>query len=98
MVTGQVLMCDLGANLINLRMVQPPPDLTNKTLTAQISGMESACYVNPTNPSVLTCTIPVGVTFPARIIVSLDGAVVGDLTYTGIGCEILSTAIPTTTP
>lgn len=97
-VTGQVLMCDLGANLINLRMVQPPPDLTNKTLTAQISDMESTCYVNQTNLSLLTCTIPAGVTFPARIVVSVDGAVVGDLTYTGIGCEILSTAIPTTTP
>lgn len=96
--TGQVLMCDLGAHLINFRIVQPPPDLTNKTLTAQISDIESACYVNPTNPSLLTCGLPAGVAFPARIVVSLDGAVVNDFTYHGIGCEVLNTAVPTTTP
>lgn len=98
LLTGRVLMCDLGTNLINFRMVQAPPDLTGKTLTAQIADMESACYVNPTNPSLLTCTIPSGVTFPARVIVSLDGAVVNDFVYGGIGCEMLTTAIPTTTP
>lgn len=98
LLTGRVLMCDLGANLINFRMVSPSPDLTGKTLTARIADMESACYVNPTNPSLLTCTIPVGVTFPARIAVSVDGALVNDFTYSGLGCEILTTAIPTTTP
>lgn len=97
-VTGQVLMCDLGAHLINFRIVQPPPDLTNKTLTAQISDLESTCYVNPTNPSLLTCGLPAGATFPARITVSVDGTVVNDFTYHGIGCEILNTAVPTTTP
>jgi hypothetical protein len=96
--TGKVLMCDLGANLINFRIVQPSPDLTGKTLTAQIADMESMCYVNPTNPSLLTCALPAGVTFPARIVASVDGVAVNDFTYSGIGCEILTTAVPTTTP
>jgi hypothetical protein len=98
LLTGRVLMCDMGANLINFRMVQPSPDLTGKTLTAQIDGMESQCYVNQTNATLLTCTLPTEVTFPLRVVVSLDGAVVNDFTYDGIGCEILTTAVPTTTP
>jgi hypothetical protein len=98
LLTGKVLMCDLGANLINFRIVQPSPDLTGETMTARIADMESMCYVNPTNPSLLTCTLPSDVTFPAQVVVSLDGVVVNDFTYSGIGCEVLTTAIPTTTP
>ncbi|RPJ22865.1 MAG: hypothetical protein EHM33_22445, partial [Chloroflexi bacterium] len=62
--TGRVTMCDTGVNLISFRIVQPLPDLTGKTLTVQIAEQESACYVNQTNPSLMTCTIPAGVTFP----------------------------------
>ena len=98
LLTGQTTMCDLGANLINFRMVEPVPDLTDKTLTVKIADIETTCSVNPTNPSLLTCTIPSLVTFPARVVVSLDGAVVNDFTYEGIGCDELTTPMPTTTP
>lgn len=98
LLSGDVTMCDTGINLISFRIVGPPPDLTGRTLEVQISELESTCAVNPTNPSLLTCTIPPGVTFPARVVVSLDGVVVNDFTYDGLGCEELSTAMPTTTP
>lgn len=98
LLTGQTTMCDLGANLINFRMVEPVPDLTAKTLTVEIAELETTCAMNPTNPSLLTCTIPSLVTFPARVVVSLDGAVVNDFTYEGIGCDELTTPMPTTTP
>src|SRR5215216_1829717 len=96
LLTGQTTMCDLGANLINFRMAEPVPDLTDKTLTVEIADIETTCAVNPTNPSLLTCTIPPLVTFPARVVVSLDGAVVNDFTYEGIGCDELTTPMPTT--
>ena len=98
LLTGRVTMCDTGANLISFRVVEPSPDLTGKTLTAQINQQESSCYVNPTNPSLMTCTIPIDVIFPARVVVLLDGAVVNDFTYDGIGCVQLTTPLPTTTP
>lgn len=98
LLTGGVTMCDTGVNLISFRIVQPPPDLTGKTLTAQIAEQESTCYVNPTNPSLMSCTIPTGVTFPARVVVSVDGAVVNDFVYDGLGCAQISTPIATTTP
>lgn len=98
LLSGDVTMCDTGLNLISFRIVGPPPDLTGKTLEVQISELESTCSINPTNPSLLTCTIPPSVTFPARVVVSLDGVVVNDFTYDGLGCAQLSTPMPTTTP
>lgn len=94
--TGDVLMCDLGARLINFRIVQPAPDLTGKTLDVEMAGQESVCYVNPVNPSLMTCTIPSGVSFPASILVRLDGTVVNEFVYSGLGCSTL--ASPTSTP
>src|SRR5215216_266121 len=98
LLTGRVTMCDTGAALISFRIVDTPPDLIGKTLTTQIDAQESTCYNNPTNPSLMTCTIPADVTFPARVIVSLDGLVVNDFTFDGIGCIQITTPLPTTTP
>lgn len=98
LLTGSVTMCDTGVNLISFRIAQPPPDLTGKTLTAQIAEQESSCFVNPTNPSLMTCTIPAGVTFPAHVVVSVDGAVANDFVYDGLGCTQISTPVATTTP
>jgi hypothetical protein len=91
-----VSMCDLGGKLINFRILEPPPDLTERDLEVRIADEESPCYINPTNPGLLTCSIPNNITFPARIVVSLDGAVVNDFVYNGVGCAILTT--PTSRP
>ncbi|HET8671266.1 MAG TPA: hypothetical protein VFM05_11740, partial [Candidatus Saccharimonadales bacterium] len=98
LLTGRVTMCDTGGNLISFRITQPPPDLTGKTLTAQIGGQESVCYVNATNPSLMTCTIPPGMTFPAPVAVSVDGTVASEFTYSGLGCTEITTPVATTTP
>lgn len=87
-------MCDLGGKLINFRIVQPAPDITGKKLEVQIAERESNCYVNPTNPSLLTCSIPNDISFPVHVVVSLDGAVVNDFLYSGVGCAILTTPTP----
>jgi hypothetical protein len=89
-----VSMCDLGGKLINFRIVQPAPDITGKTLEVQIAEQESACYVNPTNPGLLTCSIPNDLSFPARVVVSLDGGIANDFVYSGVGCSILTTPTP----
>lgn len=91
-----VSMCDLGGKLINFRIIEPAPELTENTLEVQIADQESICYVNPTNPSLLTCTIPNDISFPAHIVVTLDGAVANDFVYSGVGCSILTT--PTSRP
>lgn len=98
LLTGQVTMCDTGSNLISFRIVTPAPDLTGKTLTVVIADQESSCAVNPTNTSLMTCTIPPSVTFPAQVVVSLDGTVVNDFTHDGIGCIQITTPLAATTP
>ena len=87
-------MCDLGGKMINFRLVEPVPDITGKTLEVQIAEQESNCYLNQTNPSLLTCSIPNDISFPAHVVVSLDGAVVNDFLYSGVGCAILTTPTP----
>jgi hypothetical protein len=95
---GEVTMCDTGIRLINFRMLAPAPDLVVEGLEVQIADQPTTCSVNPTNPSVLTCNLPATVTFPARILVRLDGAVANDFIYDGLGCAQIATAFPTTTP
>ena len=95
---GTVSMCDLGGKLINFRILATAPDLTGKTLNVQIAEQESTCYVNPTNPSLLTCIIPNDISFPARIVVTLDGALVNDFEYSGLGCTVLTTPTPAKPP
>lgn len=91
-----VSMCDLGGKLINFRLLEPAPELDPDTLDVQIAGQDSTCYVNPTNPALLTCRLPNDISFPAQVVVNLDGAVVNDFLYTGVGCSILTT--PTSRP
>ena len=89
-----VSMCDLGGKLINFRLLAPADELTAESLEVQIADQKSTCYVNPTNPSLLTCTLPNDISFPAQVVVSLDGAIVNDFLYSGVGCSILTTPTP----
>ena len=99
LLSGSITMCDQNVGLISFRMVQPAPDLTDKVVTVQISDQEAgSCEVNPVNRSLLTCNLPSPITFPARVVVSLDGAVVNDFTYDGVGCIIVDTPIPALGP
>gem|GEM_PF-1245632 len=98
LLSGNITMCDQTVDLISFRMVQPAPDLTNRVVTVQIDEQETTCEVNPVNTSLLTCDLPSPITFPVRVFVSLDGAVVNDFTYDGIGCIIVDTPIPASGP
>src|SRR6185503_5039189 len=94
LLTGTVSMCDLGGKLINFRFAQPLQDITGRTLEVQIGIQKSTCYVNPTNRSLLTCRIPIGVSFPADIVVRLDRRVVNEFVYNGLGCAVITTPTP----
>ena len=95
---GDVTMCDVGVNLISFRMNEPVRDLVVEGLEVKIGDQSTSCSVNPTNPSLLTCAIPASVTFPARVLVHVNGAVANDFVYDGVGCAKIATAFPTTTP
>ena len=84
LLTGDITMCDQTTDLISFRIVESAPDLTDELVTLQISEQETTCEVNPVNTSLLTCTLPGAVTFPATVVVSLDGAVVNEFQYDGV--------------
>jgi hypothetical protein len=86
LLTGEVTSCDRSKNLINFRMIESDPDLEGKTLKVLIAEHESTCAVNPLNPSLLTCTTAIPLTFPMRVVVRLDGAAVNDFISDGFGC------------
>jgi hypothetical protein len=88
LLTGEVTSCNRSINLINFRMVESAPDLTGKSVKVLISEQESACNVNPLNPSLLTCTTAAPLTFPMRVVVQVDGTAVNDFTFDGFGCVI----------
>lgn len=98
LLAGDVTMCDVAISLINFRMIEPVPDLAGKDLEVRIAGQRTTCAVNAVNTSLLTCTIPPSVTFPAQVVVRLDNAVVNDFIFDGLGCAKISTAFPTATP
>lgn len=98
LLTSNITMCDQTVDLISFRMEEASPDLTDKDLTVQISDQETTCEVNPVNTSLLTCDLPGSISFPARVLVTLDGAVVNDFNYDGVGCILVDTAIPNITP
>ena len=83
---GDVTMCDAEEYLINFRMIEPAPDLVLQDLEVQIGDQPTTCSVNPNNTSLLICTLPPNITFPARVLVRLEGVVVNDFTYDGVGC------------
>ena len=89
-------MCDLGGKLINFRIVASAPEFTEENLGVEIAEQESACYVNQTNPSLLTCLLPNEISFPAQVVVRLNGVISNDFLYSGVGCSILTT--PTSRP
>ena len=97
LLTGSVTLCDQTTDLISFRLTETAPDLTDTVVTVQISEQETTCAVNPVNTSLLTCDLPGSVSFPAKVLVTLDGAVVNDFTYDGIGCILVDTAIPNST-
>lgn len=86
LLSGDVTMCNRGTRLINFRMIQAAPDLAIEDLEVEIGEQPSTCSVNPNNPSLLSCTLPSGITFPARVLVRMQGTVVNDFTYNGVGC------------
>ena len=96
LLSDTVSMCDLGGKLINFRILDSALELPDDTLTVQIAGDDSTCYRNPTNPSLLTCTLPNNISFPVHIVVTLRGALVYDFMYSGLGCSIVTT--PTSGP
>jgi hypothetical protein len=93
--TGEVTYCNPASSTMNLRLDHSfVPSSFNHTVT--INGDPMTCKVNQSNSTLLTCSYPAPVVFPANIKVSINDIVVNDFMYDGAACVIPET--PTQEP
>jgi hypothetical protein len=93
--TGEVTYCEPASYTMNLRLDHSfVPSSFNHTVT--INGDPMTCKVNGSNSTLLTCSYPAPVVFPANIKVSINDIVVNDFMYDGAACVIPAT--PTQEP
>jgi hypothetical protein len=65
---------------VNLRLTEPHQDIIGRNLQVTIGGLPSQCGINQGNPSLLSCFASKDVTYPANIVVVLDGVEVNNFT------------------
>jgi hypothetical protein len=86
LLTGQMTGCgNLGSPAepawwVNLRLAEPHLDIIGKNLEVTIGGIPSPCGINQGNPSLLTCFASKGITYPAPVVVKLEGVEVNNFT------------------
>ena len=69
-----------------MRMVDSPPDLTGKNFVIRINNTEVDCVIPGNNPSLYSCVLPNGMSFPATILATVDDAEVNNFNYSGSNC------------
>jgi hypothetical protein len=88
--TGEVTYCNAATYTMNLRFDHSfVPSNFNHQVT--INGDPMVCKVNGSNSSLLTCSYPSSVVFPANIKVSINDITVNDFTVDGTACVIPAT-------
>lgn len=88
--TGEVTYCNAATYFMNLRFDHSfVPSSFSHQVT--INGEPMVCKVNESNSSLLLCSYPPSVVFPANIKVSINDIVVNDFMYDGAACVIPAT-------
>lgn len=86
--TGDVTYCDAATRFINLRLVE---GFSAESFNHQLSmgGAPMTCSFNQSNSTLLTCSYPATVSFPASIKVeSSNGSVANEFEFTGSNCVV----------
>lgn len=85
--SGVVTYCDPVQHVINLPFVNGF-DPKNFQHQVTMNGVVVNCMVNLSNSKLLECSLPVPVVFPVVIQVAINGNVVNDFSFNGIGCSL----------
>ncbi len=82
LLTGNMTGCgSLGTSWwVNLRLADPHPEIIGKNLQVTIGEAPATCGINQGNLSLLTCYGAKGITYPASVVVKLDGVEVNNFT------------------
>ena len=84
--SGDVTTCNLTDRYINFPIDPNAADISGLDFEVTIGGVPSTCIIPSSNASILSCTFPQGQTFPAQIIVNVDGFITNDFTFDGGIC------------
>ncbi len=95
LLTGDVTGCNLADGYINFQLVKDTPPVNWNDVLVTMNGAQVNCVVPVANASVLSCSLPVGVTLPVRVTVTIGDSLANEFSYGGAAC--LYTA-PTETP
>ncbi len=95
LLSGNVTACSLKDGYINFRLVDNAPAITGSELLVTINGVKVNCTVPPNNLTILSCTLPAGITFPTDVKVAIGDSVANQFSYNGDECLYVE---PTNTP
>ncbi len=84
--SGDVTTCNLTDRYINFPIDPNAADISGLDFEVTIGGVPSTCNVPSSNANILSCTFSQGQTFPAQVIVSVDGFITNDFTFDGGIC------------
>ena len=84
--SGDVTTCNLTDRYINFPIDPNAADISGLDFEVTIGGVPSTCNVPSSNTNILSCTFSQGQTFPAQVIVSVDGFITNDFTFDGGIC------------
>ena len=87
LLTGEVTACSVRDGFINFKLVKDAPAISGNDVLVMMNGTQVTCTVVGTKKDLLSCALPVGVTFPAKITVALGDAMTNQFTYDGAGCS-----------
>jgi len=84
--TGEVTYCDSQTRTINLRFVDGfvTQDFQHQVT---INGEVVNCKINESNSTLLTCSYPASIAFPANIQIETGGITVNDFDFNGAACQ-----------
>lgn len=86
LLTGEVSACSLKDGFINFTLVDDDASFKGSDVYLTINGAQVNCTLAGNNNSLLSCPLPVGVTFPAQIHAAIGDTSTDDFTYDGAGC------------
>lgn len=84
--SGAVTVCNLTKSYINFVIDPNAPDLTGKTYAVTINNIPANCAVASNNSEIFSCAIPQNTTFPADIILTVDGTELNNISFDGGIC------------
>lgn len=86
--SGDVTACNLSDRYINFVIDPNALDINGLDFEVTIGGVPSTCSIPSSNTGILSCTFPQNQTFPAQVIVNVDGFITNDFTFDGSSCAV----------